>query len=53
MIEHEVEPYTVLEVQHLIEVAKRERNAVRWVVALVLRLCQGRRAASNGMTSTG
>ena len=38
MIEHEVEPYSVLEVQQLIEAAKRERNGVRWVVALVLGL---------------
>ena len=41
MIEHEVEPYSVLEVQQLIEAAKRERNGVRWVVALVLGLRQG------------
>jgi integrase len=53
MIEHEVEPYSVLEVQQLIEAAKRERNGVRWVVALVLCLRQGRPSVSNGMTSTG
>jgi len=41
MIEHEVEPYSVLEVKQLIEAAKRERNGVRWVVALVLGLRQG------------
>ena len=41
MIEHEVEPYSVLEVQQLIEAAKRERNGVRWVVELVLGLRQG------------
>jgi integrase len=41
MIEHEVEPYSVLEVQQLIEAAKRERNGVRWVVALVFGLRQG------------
>ena len=40
MIEHE-EPYSVLEVKQLIEAAKRERNGVRWVVALVLGLRQG------------
>ena len=41
MIEHEVEPYSVLEVQQLLEAAKHERNGVRWVVALVLGLRQG------------
>jgi integrase len=41
IIEHEVEPYSVLEVQRLIEAAKRERNGVRWVVALALGLRQG------------
>jgi integrase len=41
MIEQEVEPYSVLEVQQLIEAAKRERNGVRWVLALVLGLRQG------------
>jgi integrase len=41
IIEHEVEPYSVLEVQQLIEAAKRERNGVTWVVALVLGFRQG------------
>ncbi|MYV53712.1 site-specific integrase [Streptomyces sp. SID3212] len=39
--EEEVVPYTVEEVQLLLEVASRERNAARWVIALALGLRQG------------
>jgi integrase len=39
--EEEVVPYTVEEVQLLLEVAGRERNAARWVIALALGLRQG------------
>ena len=52
MIEREVEPYSVLEVQQLIEAAKRERKGVRWVVAPSASV-RGRPSVSNGMTSTG
>jgi integrase len=41
IIEHEVEPYSVLGVQRLIEATKREQNGVGWVVALVLGLRKG------------
>ena len=39
--EEEVVPYTVEEVQLLLEVANRQRNAARWVIALALGLRQG------------
>ncbi len=39
--EGEVVPYTVKEVQLLLEVANRQRNAARWVIALALGLRQG------------
>jgi integrase len=39
--EEEVVPYTVEEVQHLLEVANRQRNSARWVIALALGLRQG------------
>jgi integrase len=41
LVEEEVVPYTVEEVQLLLEVANRERNAARWVIALALGLHQG------------
>ncbi|UWE13369.1 tyrosine-type recombinase/integrase [Actinacidiphila bryophytorum] len=41
LVEEEVVPYTVEEVQLLLEVANRERNAARWVIALALGLRQG------------
>ena len=39
--EEEVVPYTIEEVQLLLEVANRHRNAARWVIALALGLRQG------------
>ncbi|MEU6848441.1 site-specific integrase [Actinacidiphila alni] len=39
--EEEVEPYTVEEVQRLLEVANSQRNTARWVIALALGLRQG------------
>jgi len=39
--EEEVVPYTVEEVQLLLEVANRQRNSTRWVIALALGLRQG------------
>ncbi|MFD7897435.1 tyrosine-type recombinase/integrase [Streptomyces sp. NPDC059743] len=39
--EEEVVPYTVEEVQILLEVANRQRNSARWVIALALGLRQG------------
>jgi integrase len=39
--EGEVVPYTVEEVQLLLEVANQQRNAARWVIALALGLRQG------------
>ncbi|MEE4544653.1 site-specific integrase [Streptomyces sp. V4-01] len=39
--EEEVAPYTIEEVQLLLEVANRQRNAARWVIALALGLRQG------------
>ncbi len=39
--DHEVEPYTVAEVQLLFAAAGQERNGTRWVVALALGLRQG------------
>lgn len=39
--EEEVVPYTVEEVQLLLEVANRQRNSARWVIALALGLRQG------------
>jgi integrase len=41
LVEEEVVPYTVEEVQRLLEVAGRQRNAARWVIALALGLRQG------------
>jgi integrase len=38
--EEEVVPYTVEEVQRLLEVANRQRNSARWVIALALGLRQ-------------
>ncbi|MFI0940851.1 tyrosine-type recombinase/integrase [Streptomyces sp. NPDC021020] len=38
LVEEEVVPYTVEEVQRLLEVAGRRRNAARWVIALALGL---------------
>lgn len=39
--DYEVEPYTVKEVQRLLEAAGRQRNSARWAVALALGLRQG------------
>ncbi|MYZ39046.1 MULTISPECIES: site-specific integrase [unclassified Streptomyces] len=39
--EEEVVPYTVEEVQILLEVANRQRNSAHWVIALALGLRQG------------
>jgi integrase len=39
--EEEVEPYTVEEVQRLLDEANRQRHAARWVIALALGLRQG------------
>ncbi|MFD8308112.1 tyrosine-type recombinase/integrase [Streptomyces sp. NPDC059690] len=39
--EHEVEPYTVQEVQRLLKAADQHRNSARWAVALALGLRQG------------
>ncbi|MCX5363218.1 site-specific integrase [Streptomyces sp. NBC_00124] len=39
--DHEVEPYTVQEVQRLLKAAGRHRNSARWAVALALGLRQG------------
>jgi integrase len=41
LIEKEVEPYGVEEVQRLLEVASRLRNSARWAIALALGLRQG------------
>jgi integrase len=41
LVEQEVVPFTVEEVQLLLEVANRQRNAARWVIALALGLRQG------------
>lgn len=39
--EYEVEPYTVAEVQRLLQAATQHRNSARWAVALALGLRQG------------
>jgi integrase len=39
--DHEVEPYSVHEVQALLRVAAEERNSARWAIALALGLRQG------------
>lgn len=39
--DYEVEPYSVKEVQRLLEAAGRQRNSARWAVALALGLRQG------------
>ncbi|MET7572536.1 site-specific integrase [Streptomyces sp. NPDC005492] len=39
--DHEVEPYTVQEVQRLLKAADQQRNSARWAVALALGLRQG------------
>lgn len=39
--DHEVEPYTVQEVQRLLKAADQRRNSARWAVALALGLRQG------------
>ncbi|MFJ6372783.1 tyrosine-type recombinase/integrase [Streptomyces virginiae] len=39
--DYEAEPYTVKEVQRLLEASGRQRNAARWAVALALGLRQG------------
>ncbi|KMS73576.1 integrase [Streptomyces viridochromogenes] len=39
--EEEVEPYTVEEVQRLLQIADNRRNSARWAVALALGLRQG------------
>ncbi|GAA1526681.1 site-specific integrase [Streptomyces albidochromogenes] len=39
--EYEVEPYSVHEVQRLLQAAEQHRNAARWAVALALGLRQG------------
>ncbi|MER6431336.1 site-specific integrase [Streptomyces sp900105245] len=39
--EHEVEPYSIQEVQRLLKAAERHRNSARWAVALALGLRQG------------
>ncbi|MEU8466981.1 site-specific integrase [Streptomyces sp. NPDC029006] len=39
--DHEVEPYTVQEVQWLLKAADQHRNSARWAVALALGLRQG------------
>jgi integrase len=39
--EHEVDPYTLAEVQAIIVAAKERRNSARWVVALALGMRQG------------
>ncbi|MET7612232.1 site-specific integrase [Streptomyces seoulensis] len=39
--DHEVEPYTVREVQRLLKAADQHRNSARWAVALALGLRQG------------
>jgi integrase len=39
--EEEVEPYTVAEVQRLLEEAAKSRNSTRWAIALALGLRQG------------
>ncbi|WP_328860692.1 tyrosine-type recombinase/integrase [Streptomyces sp. NBC_00306] len=39
--EYEVEPYSVKEVQRLLQAAGRHRNSARWAVALALGLRQG------------
>ncbi len=41
LIEEEVEPYTVDEVQQLLVAALKRRNGVRWAIALALGLRQG------------
>lgn len=39
--EQEVEPYSVAEIQGLLEAALKERNSARWAIALALGLRQG------------
>lgn len=39
--EQEVEPYSVAEIQRLLEAALKERNSARWAIALALGLRQG------------
>lgn len=39
--EHEVEPFTVEEIQRLLEAAAQRRNSARWAIALALGLRQG------------
>ena len=41
LTEHEVEPFGVEEVQHLLNTAMNSRNGARWAVALALGLRQG------------
>lgn len=41
LVEFEIEPYSVEEVQHLLAVASKRRNSARWAVALALGLRQG------------
>jgi hypothetical protein len=53
-IEHEVEPYSVLEVQRLIQAAKRERNGeLGGLSRTSSAYVRGRPSVSNGMTSPG
>ncbi|NUS86745.1 MAG: tyrosine-type recombinase/integrase [Streptomyces sp.] len=39
--EQEIEPYSVAEIQHLLEEALKGRNSARWAIALALGLRQG------------
>jgi integrase len=39
--EHEIEPYSVAEIQRLLEAATKGRNMTRWAIALALGLRQG------------
>jgi integrase len=39
--EQEIEPYTVSEIQRIMQAAKSERNSARWALALALGLRQG------------
>ncbi len=41
LVEHEVEPYTVDEVQRILNTALSRRNGARWAIALALGLRQG------------
>lgn len=41
LVETEIEPYTVDEVQRLLEAAAKRRNRARWAIALALGLRQG------------